>query len=99
MWFAGMTRFNAVYVFDFNDPRIMHAKDFVHLLQDAREFGEGNVRSLNFARFYKHIVTVEAPEGIDPATTIQSRTFYGFYGETMHDAVQKLNESVQCISA
>tara|TARA_B100001175_G_scaffold316282_1_gene329800 strand:+ start:1348 stop:1719 length:372 start_codon:yes stop_codon:yes gene_type:complete len=97
-WFAGMTQFKAVYVFEYQNPRSLHAKEFIHLLPDATEVGDGNVRSLNFPRFYKHVVTVEAPEAIDPATTKKSRTFYGFHGETMQDVVQKLNESVQVIS-
>ena len=71
MWFAGMTQFKAVYVFEYQNPRSLHAKEFIHLL----------------------------PEGIDPATSKMSRTFYGFNGDTMEDVLQKLNESVQSISA
>ena len=99
MWFAGMTRFKAVYVFDYENPLCLHAKEFMHLLPDAAEVDNGNVRSLNFPRFYKHVVTVEPPEGIDSATSKMSRMFYGFNGDTMEDAVQRLNESVQAISA
>lgn len=99
MWFAGMTRFRAVYVFEYQNPYSLHAKQFIHLLPEATEVGDGNVRSLNFLRYYNTLVTVEAPEGIDPTTTKKSRTFYGFDGDTMEDVLHKLNESVQPISA
>lgn len=99
MWFAGMTQFKAVYVFEYQNPHSLHAKEFIHLLPEATEVGDGNALSLSFLRYYDTLVTVAAPEGIDPATTKKSRTFYGFNGDTMEDVLQKLNESVQPISA
>ena len=99
MWFAGMTQFKAVYVFDYENPRSLHAKELIHLLPEATEVGDGNVRSLNFLRFFKTLVTIEAPESIDPTTSKKSRTFYGFNGDTMEDDLQKLNESVDPIAA
>jgi hypothetical protein len=99
MWFAGVTQFKAVYVFDYENPYSLHAKEFIHLLPDVTEVGKGNVRCLNFPRFYNDVVTIQAPEGIDPTTSKMSRTFYGFNGDTMEDVVQKLNQSVQSISA
>jgi hypothetical protein len=98
MWFAGMTQFRAVYVFEYQ-TRSLHAREFIHLLPEATEVGDGNVRSLNFTRYYKTVVTIEALEGIDPTTTRKSRTLYGFNGDTMKDVLQKLNDSVQPISA
>jgi hypothetical protein len=60
MWFAGMTQFKAVYVFEYQNPRSLHAKEFIHLLPEATEVGDGNARSLNFLRYYNTLVTVEA---------------------------------------
>ena len=100
MWFAGMTVFKAVYVFDYENPISLPAHEFIdELLPFATEVGDGNVRSSKFPRFFGKSVEVAAPEGIDPLTTKKSRTFFGFDGDTMEDALHKLHDSLQDISA
>ena len=94
MWFAGMTRFKAVYVFDYNNSISLPANDFIHLIPGAFEIGHGNVRSRTFPRFYAIVVEVAAPVDVDATSTKMSRTFYGFDGNTKKDAIQLLVTSL-----
>ena len=90
MWFAGMTGFKTIYVFDVAHPRTLHANDFLELIPNAFEVGNGNVRSAVFLKTYEYVITVAPPKGHRPDETTISRTFYGFTGQTMQDAVERL---------
>ena len=95
MWFAGMTNFRAVYVFNSEDHTSLHAREFLHLLPGAVEIGDGNVRSRTFLKSYECVVTVAAPEGVDEHKTLLSRIFFGFQGETKEAAIGMLRESLR----
>ena len=42
MWFAGMTVFRAVYVFDLENTITLHASSFLHMLPKASDVENGN---------------------------------------------------------
>lgn len=85
-----MTEFRAVYVFDYNQPYVVPAHQFIHLMPGAFEVNNGNARSPTFPEFHTTVVTVAAPKNTDPMSTMKSRTFYGFQGLTMVDAIRQL---------
>mgnify|MGYP004186008589 FL=1 len=92
MWFAGCTRFRAVYVFDMNHPVVTDGKYFAHLMADKAVLLEnGNVRAMCFPSWCEGHIVVASPKA---GTGDLSRRFHGFYANTMEGAVLKLNESL-----
>jgi hypothetical protein len=96
MWFAGMTEHKAVYVFNWCDKVILHAKEFVHLIPGAFEINDGNVRSNTSIRRFSAVVHV-LPQDSSSLMLPKSCIWYGFNGSTMEDAIQQLVDSFNCI--
>jgi hypothetical protein len=83
-----------MYVFDMNNPVSLHGREFVHLMPGrATIIDNGNVRVSTFPMGCDITLVVAKPEGTDHCGNL-SRTFHGFFGATMEEAIHKLNDHI-----
>lgn len=84
-----------MYVFDTNHPVSLHGKEFVHLMANKTTLlDNGNVRVSSLPTRCDTTIVVAAPEDTDSCGKL-SRTFHGFCGATMADAIHKLNDHIR----